>query len=139
MLDASEVTGEFLADDQIPDSLLPILKHLFKVQWPLLQDISDRLNQWLGQQAIVDKQDLAIPRRLGMHTMTIGAIEEQRLVLPYSLWMMQRPLDYYQGLEPSQQQSIEDLLIQLDAQQALQFKLKNRVTRINNQFVIDAI
>jgi len=137
MQDASNVQGDFLADDAIPDSLLPILRHLFKHQWPMLQHTSERLSEWADQQDESDGQEAAIPRRLGMQPFTIGEIEEQRLVMPYSLWMMQRPLDFYQSLETEQQQSMSELLSQLDAKQALDFTLKSRVTRHNNQFVVE--
>jgi len=137
MQDASQVEGKFLADDKIPATLLPILKHLFKHQWPILQDTSERLTEWVTQQDADENQWLPIPRKLGMHLFTIGEIKEQRLVMPYGLWMMQRPLDFYQSLDQEQQQSMSELLSQLEAKQALDFKLKNRVTRHKNQFVIE--
>jgi len=137
MKDGSQVEGEFLADDEIPETLLPILKHLFDFQWPILQDTSKRLTKW-HQDKMNDSnpRSVEVPRRLGMHSFKIGAVEEQRLVLPYSLWMMQRPLDYYQSLSVAEKETLESLLQSVNGLSGMQFQHKTSIYRKNNQFVI---
>jgi glutathione S-transferase len=138
MKDASEVKGDFLENDEIPETLFPILKHLFKCQWPVLKDTSERLTKWFkenGDSAVMTD----VPRRLGMHLFKVGNVEEERLVLPYSLWMMQRPLNYYQSLSTEEQKTLEPLLQQVDGVCEMQFSHETNISRVNNQFVIKAV
>lgn len=135
MKDASTIEGEFLADDEIPETLFPILKHCFKVQWPALEDTAERLLKWYEENG-VSSETVEVPRRLGLHTFKIGKEEAQRLVLPYSLWMMQRPLNYYRSLPVNEQEMLGSLLETIGGLSCLQFESKIQVSRVENQFVI---
>ncbi len=137
MLDSSAISGEFLADDEIPETLLPILQNLFAEQWPVLEDTANKLAAWYkNTDHSSAERPIEIPRRLGMHTAIIAGTEEQRMVLPYSQWMMQRPLHYYQNLSDSDRAAIVPLLKQVNGLPALEFKIDAEVTRVNNKFVI---
>ncbi len=61
---------------------------------------------------------------------------QERLVLPYSLWMMQRPLDFYQSLSENDQQSLQPLLQKIDGTTAMEFKNDVQIARVKNQFII---
>lgn len=134
--DASAVEGAFLADDEIPDTLLPILSRLFESQWPVLEDTAEKLSQWYEKQD-KSEQPIEIPRRLGMHDFTVQEITEQRAVLPYSQWMMQRPLDLYQSLSTENKQDMQPFLESINGSQAMNFVIKTKVSRINNKFMIE--
>lgn len=138
MQDASKVEGEFLGDDEIPETLTPILSHLFDVLWPILEDTANRLSEWYSRETndIHLDQPTIIPRRLGEHTFVIDGVEAKRLVLPYSQWMMQRPLNFYHSLSSDEKKQMEPFLKNINGLYAMRFNLKNQVTRINNRFVI---
>ena len=138
MKDASAVEGEFLADDEIPETLFPILTNLFDLQWPVLEDMANKLAEWYSRETndIHLEQPREIPRRLGTHEFNIGGVKEQRLVLPYSQWMMQRPLNLYHSLSSKEKKEMEPLLKQINGLYAMRFNLETQVTRINNKFVI---
>ncbi len=40
-----------------------------------------------------------VPRFLGMHEVKIAGVPVQRIVIPYSLWIFQRPLNFWRSLE----------------------------------------
>jgi glutathione S-transferase len=136
MKDASSIKGEFLPDDEIPETLLPILTHLFTNQWPVLEDTANRLSKWYEEQG-KSELPIEIPRRLGMHTFSFKGIAEERMVLPYSQWMMQRPLYFYQSLSSQEKNNLEPFLNQIKGLSALSFPIKTKVTRINNKFMIN--
>ncbi|MFT5452389.1 MAG: glutathione S-transferase [Enterobacterales bacterium] len=133
--DASLVEGEFLKNDEIPETLLPLLNNLFDLQWPVLADTADKLHDWTTKQSGVEP--LACPRRLGMHEFNFLGIQEQRMVLPHSQWMMQRPLDYYQSLSSQNRSGMEAFLLSVNGLDALQSVLKTEVNRNNNKFVVN--
>ncbi len=128
-------SGNFIEDDIIPETLNGILKDQFQHQWPVLEETELHLSRWYEQQP--DKsQPLEIPRRLGMHSFKFDGITEQRFILPYSLWMMQRPLDFYQSLNNEQKAEVDPFLKSLGIYGAMQFKLKYPIVKINNRFML---
>jgi glutathione S-transferase len=138
MKNASSVEGDFLADDEIPETLFPILKHLFEAQWPILEDTATRLDEWYSRETndIQLQNPVVIPRRLGEHQFIINGIEEQRLVLPYSLWMMQRPLNLYHAFSSMEKKELEPFLKEINGLYAMRFDWRSKLSRIDNQFVI---
>jgi len=139
MKDASSVQGEFLENDKIPETLIPILTNLFDVQWPVLEDTANELSTWYAKetQHYHQQQPTEIPRKLGTHQFTIGDVKEQRSRLPYAQWMMQRPLNLYHSFSAKEQQEIEPLLKKINGLSAMSFDIENQVTRLNNKFVIE--
>ena len=138
MGNAAEVEGEFVQNDEIPATLIPILKNLFDVQWPILEDTANKLAEWYTRETndIHLNQPIEIPRRLGMHQFAIGDVREQRLVLPYSQWMMQRPLNLYHSLSSDEKKDMEPFLKQINGLYAMRFNLDVQVSKVDNKFVI---
>ena len=138
MKDASNIDGELLPNDEIPETLFPILKNLFEFQWPVLEDTSSKLSEWYAKETnnISTEHSVEVPRRLGMHQFKIGDVEEQRTVMPFSQWMMQRPLNYYSSLTPDEKKLVDPLLKEVNGLYAMRFKIENQVMRENNKIVI---
>jgi len=100
---ATRDEGRVLADDRIPDTLLPILDVFFEEMWPVLESSMRVLGQYLasGQHPagtpLPGKSFGATPgceAQLGdgalTHEFEIGGVRERRMVLPYQVWMLQR-------------------------------------------------
>lgn len=93
----------WLPDDQVPDTLLPLLSLMFRDHLPVIRDTDRLLSKWirdkreeLGTSA---GEPVHISRAIGMHTFHIGSdVEEKRIVFPYCLWMFQRAHDLYSKL-----------------------------------------
>lgn len=106
MVDVKEaLSGEFLPDDEIPETLLPVLSRMMTEQMPFLQKTAEMFNQW-----VQENPGEKIPRAVGMAPFTIEGIEGQRMAPPFSLWMLQRPWDYYKGLNEAARDSVNQLL-----------------------------
>jgi len=141
MSNAGDVEGDFVENDEIPETLIPILSDLFDVQWPVLEDTAKKLSEWYARETndIHLDQPIRIPRRLGMHQFMIGEVREQRMILPYSLWMMQRPLNLYHSLSSDEKKDLEPLLKRVNGLYAMRFNLDMQVSRIDNQFVVQSL
>jgi len=133
MIEPTDDYDEWLADDEIPETLTPIFERMFREHWPVLTETATRLGQW-----VENNEGVAIPRNIGEHRFSIGGIEETRAVLPGSLWKMQRPLDYYESLPGDARMMADGLLEQVGGLAALQFQLPARVTRVNNKLTLES-
>ncbi len=131
MNESGQDAGTFLPGDAVPETLFPILAHLFAEQWPLLQDTSTRLAAWRGEHP----EKTRISRVIGEHTFRIGDVEERRLVFPYAQWMMQRPLDHYASLDVDEKASVDALLKKVGGLEAMQWQVPARVRREKNRLV----
>ncbi len=119
--------GEWLANDEVPDTLLPILKRMADEHLPVLLDTDKQLDEW--RKANPEKEE--IDRFIGNHKFSVEGVEAERLVLPYCIWMLQRPVDYYQSLTDTS--DIDKLLLECGFGDALSQGLSNRLGRTNNR------
>lgn len=98
--------GDFLPDDAVPDTLLPIIKRMFDEQVPVLMETARQLEEWIT----ANPDATEIPRAIGKLRYRLGDMEEERLVFPYSLWMWQRVHHFYSGLNAAELRSIVSVL-----------------------------
>jgi glutathione S-transferase len=124
------LAGEFLEDDAIPETLLPVLRRMMAEQMPHLQAVAKMYADWANANLGAD-----VPRALGMARYCIEGIDGERFASTFSLWMLQRPLDFYRSLHGSDSQSVEALLEQIDGEALRNFELPSRVAFKNHRIV----
>ncbi|GMR17095.1 MAG: hypothetical protein BMS9Abin32_151 [Gammaproteobacteria bacterium] len=107
--------GDFLAGDQVPETLYPLLRRMFDEQLPVLVDTLRRVGQWSAEHADAS----GIPRFIGKHEFSIGGKTAQRYVMPFAQWMLQRPLRHYQSLATAEKARIDPLLEDLGGLEGL--------------------
>ena len=115
MQNPQPLSGDFLADDQIPDTLMPILARQFREQFPVLQTTVQRVGEW----AVTHPERKYPPRTLGKHRYTLEGHSAERMVQPYVQWMLQRPLQHYQTLIPEQKAHADHWLAPIGGVEAL--------------------
>ena len=126
-------TGEYLANDTIPDTLKLILLQQFKEFWPV--QINSVL---LNQKWIEENPDKAfLPRIVGYQDFTIGDVTEERAVSSFSQWKVQRVVDLYNNFNSDEQSTVREWLADLDGHSYFEVEFKHRVTRKNNRLVVD--
>ena len=128
MMDQQNQDGKFLKDDQIPDTLLPILKRMVDEQLPVLIDTDKQLSQWRKS-----NPDSSIPRSIGNHQFKVEGVTGERTIIPYALWMFKRPVDYYQSLGEDGKSEVKELISNLGLIDALGNGLENNLIRVNNK------
>jgi glutathione S-transferase len=133
MMHPVALAGDFLADDRIPESLLPVLQTQCTEQLPDVLDVIAHNEAWLDA-----NPGGSIPRALGMHTFTTGGCEGKRYIHSYAQWMFQRALDHYRALSGEDRARADALLQAVGGYDAFQVELKYHVARQPGQLELVA-
>jgi glutathione S-transferase len=123
----------FLADDEIPETLLPILARMFKEQFPVLQQTVAALSEWLD----AHPEGRKVPRGLGPLAFQLGEAKAERTMMSYQQWQLQRPLGLYQSLEGEAKTRADALLEKVGGLEPMQLELKHRLTRKRFRVVVE--
>ena len=99
------LSGDFLPDDEVPSTLMPVLERMMSEQMPFLQITAEMLSDWATA-----NPDGELPRSVGMAEFTVEGVSGQRIAPPFSLWMLQRALEYYRGLEGAEKSVADEFL-----------------------------
>ncbi len=116
--------------DEIPKTLLPVLRRMLKEHVPVILDTNKQLAVWRNK-----NPNISIPRYIGEHSFSIEGVSGLRKIFPYLMWMWQRPVDYYQSLSSEEKQKIQTQVSELGFLEALNAPIQNRLTRKNNQLI----
>ncbi|MDX1634259.1 MAG: glutathione S-transferase family protein [Marinobacter sp.] len=122
--------GDWLPEDEVPETLLPLLQRQFSEQFPVLRETVAAVARWVDEHP-----GERLPRRLGRHSFRIGSVQGSRELMPYPQWMLQRALDVYQGLPDDQRAAVDQLLSRCGGQDAMQMRIPRRVERVANRLV----
>src|SRR5262249_19592287 len=79
----------FLPRDALPPSLRGILELIGRDAGPVILDTVRDFERWADEQA----PEYEPPRVTGFHNTRLRGVEVSRYTSPYTLWMLQRPLD----------------------------------------------
>lgn len=116
--------GAFLENDAIPATLLPVLARMMREQLPVLVDTAAHLRRFLAEHP-----GEPIKRALGKHAFTLEGARGERIVRPYSLWMMQRARDAYAALQGAERAAAERLLSAVGGEAFRDFEDPPRLAR----------
>lgn len=119
--------GEFLARDEVPETVMPVLQRMMREMIPSLVSTAHHLARWAAENPGVQE----VPRALGKHAFTLENVTEERAIFPFELWMLQRPLDFMAALEADEKLRAADLLAQAGGETLLEFPSFPRLTRRN--------
>lgn len=123
MVDVKEpLSGEFLANDEIPETLLPVLARMMSEQVPYLEKVSTMLGEWHNANPGAD-----LPRAIGMADFSIEGVGGQRIAVPFSLWMLGRGLDYLASLQGDNRAACEAMLRSCGGEAMIDFELPVRL------------
>jgi len=125
-----------LARDQIPATLTPVFQAMAREFVPLLEGIHEQVRAKLADWP----PGQLLPRRLDDVEVPMGAGRFRRAALPYSLWMAQRTLDIYRGMNPVEQQQVGGWLASIGGEQLLALdipRLRLHGVRVAEQIAAD--
>ena len=129
--DTSAVTDPLEVADEIPASLMPVLSRFANEQLPVLVDTARVLDD---QAAGIGKEE--VPRFLGTHQVKVAGVPAERIVIPYSLWMFQRPLDFLRSLKGEERIQADRLLELIGAGSLFDLQQKVHLKRENNRLYL---
>ncbi len=134
MNEVEPTIGGWLPDDNIPDTLLPVLRRMFAEQGPVLIDTVAQVERWLAD----NPEAARLPRVIGRHQFTLGGVDDSRAVFPYPQWMLQRSLDDHARLDGDARRRADALLASTGGTALMQVAICRRVARWNHRLVRDA-
>ena len=135
-LDKPEFCGlpdETVAGDEIPDTLMPVLKLVARDHAPEVTALVDFVNEHLrsepeaGSPVITD----ATRRVLGRITIPVGDIEVPVGARHFTLWMLQRVHNAYDQLNDSEKNEVDALLEATGLQAYVHHRPTRRIKRVN--------
>lgn len=109
------LSGDFLPDDEIPSTLLPLLGRMFREQAPVMQGTVKAVTRWCAEHP--DQRHP--PRVIGRQDFDLEGASSNRAIQPYSQWMFQRPVFFLQQLDAAGRASVDPLLRQVGGLAAL--------------------
>jgi len=100
----SEEAGKTIADDEIPDTLLPLIQVFFDEMWPMLKSNIAAVEAYIQSDACAENAPLphksfyspvefkSLQSGEGPLTLEfeIGGVKEKRMASPYQVWMLHR-------------------------------------------------
>ena len=81
--------GEYLPDDEIPETLDTLLRTMVSDQWPYLTEVLRAVDAWCTEHPEAER----IPRALGDTDFEIGGRQGRRRLITFHAWKAQRVFD----------------------------------------------
>ena len=120
----------YLADDEIPDTLIAVLKVLSQDLVPETRAAAGFINHWLAENQ--PEPGTPIERMLGMAEFSVCGHTMSAVAQPYRFYMLQQVQDAYAGLEPAGQQAVDAMLNACGLQEMLTIQLDRQLGRADN-------
>ena len=131
--------NDFLADDGIPDTLIPILEILAEDFVPETLAAADLINNWLAEHqpepGVVAVGRLA--EALGTADFTVRGDTITALAQPHRFYLLQRVQDIFAALAQEEQVGVAEILSDAGMSAVLSTVLVRRIVRSNNLEVWD--
>lgn len=132
MLTVKAGPEELLPNDEVPPTLLPLLKRQMTEQLPVLMDSVAVLKEW----AMAQPRGARIKRSLGTHEFTIGGRRGERNVISFSLSRLQRVQDHYRTLTGGDRERSDRFLEAVGGRGLTHLQLPVRLDRRDYRLVI---
>lgn len=134
-------TGEFLEldncyldDDEIPNTLVEVLKHIAKDFVPETKAACSAINKWLREQNNLASNTPA-ERGIGMSTFIAEGESITALAQPYRFYLLKRVQELYLSLEPRELANMDRLLDACGMREIMQLRLDREIGRLDNREV----
>jgi glutathione S-transferase len=121
-------SGDFVADDVVPESLVPLLARMFREQVPVLSSTQKALAALPAE-----AQGRPLPRALGKHAFRLGEAVTERAIYTFNLWRWQRAADQFQQLSTADKARAAELVRTAEGPEWVTLPATPRLARENNQ------
>ena len=104
--------GQFVENDEVPETLKPLFTSIFTEFFPLLDGIAKNIGDHVAKNH--KKSGDKLPRLVGDAASTMDGQAFSRGAVPYTLWMMQRVQNIFNALPDADQDAIKQWLRDYD-------------------------
>ncbi|MEL7232444.1 MAG: glutathione S-transferase domain-containing protein, partial [Pseudomonadota bacterium] len=119
--------GDLIGDDDIPTTLLPILKVQMQEQVPTLEKTNALFAEWTKTASSGD----ALPRGLDIIDFQTGGVSGKCMARTFPLWRLQAALDVMSAMSEADHARTAAFLRAIDGEALLDFKPAARLARVN--------
>ncbi len=127
--------GAFLADDEIPETLKPVLKLLSEDFVPETMAAAECINKWLEKSN--PQPGTPVERGVGLGEFEFRGVKIQALAQPYRFFLLTRMQKAFAGLDKTGQETVRALFDELDLTQLLSININRAVMRHDHLEVWD--
>lgn len=127
----AEKTPEYLADDEVPETLIAALKHFAIDFVPESRAACDCINQWLADNPDVPP-NTEVERHLGLCKFEVMGRTISAAAQPFRFYVLKRVQDEFESLGDEDRLAIAELLEQCDMAEVLDMKLTREIGRHQN-------
>ncbi len=121
----------YLEGDEVPDTLIEVLKHFAIDYVPETRAACQAINDWLRENPELATGTVA-ERGIGMGNFEIQGIPLSTMAQPFRFYVLKRVQDEFEALGEQDRQDIADLLTACDMSEVLDLKLTRDMGRANN-------
>jgi hypothetical protein len=121
----------WLVDDELPETLGPVLRTMAEAV-PMVVASVDATDAWAAEQA---KAGEPVPAATGLRQSLYRDVTLSAAARPYTLWMVQRPLDAYRSLGGAERARVDAALAGTGWEEILALRPRHRVGKRNYQVV----
>ena len=121
----------YLANDEIPDTLVAVLKHLAIDYVPETRAACECINAWLAEHDGMPAGTTAA-RGVGDASFDLRGIPITAMAQPFRFHVLKRVQDEFEALPGPQRSDVRKLLDACDMVAVLDFKLSRGIGRANN-------
>jgi hypothetical protein len=130
-----DMEAELIADDQIPETLIPVLEIIAKDYLPELKSLCDFTHGYLKENPDINTGDAVTSkekgRNLGGFRTQIRGQDFDLMARHYSIWMLQRLTDDIDTLTDTDNKDIQNLFNQTGLNDLISLKIGRRIKREN--------
>ena len=129
-----EAGTDFLADDEVPDSLLAVLKVIAEDFVPETRAAADRINAWLAEKKPESGAPAALrlSEGIGSAEFSVRGQAVSAVAQPYRFFLLQRVQDGCAGLEADARIRVETMLEACGMADILSIRLDRKLGRADN-------
>lgn len=125
--------GDFLPDDQVPESLDPIFRTIFAEQMAYVSRLVEAIDAYCEAHPDAKR----VPRALGDAEYTVGGVTGRRKLITFTQWMVQRPMDAYADSLGDARARVDRWLERVDGLDAMQRGVAHRLARRDYREVLE--
>ena len=140
MAEWPDMPREYLPNDEIPETLFPMLELIAKDYMPELESILNFMDGWVKSHPDFPAGEPINPAGvvvmgafspLGQHTVVMRGVSITQNVRYYSQWMYQRIVDHLASLSEEELVDVNKVLAPTGLQRYLQMPIPRRMERLN--------
>ncbi|MEO1027796.1 MAG: glutathione S-transferase family protein [Pseudomonadota bacterium] len=130
LVEFTDKSETYLADDQIPDTLIDLLRAMAEDFVPETLAAADCINAWLADQSEITGTECA--RGVGFASFEVRGTQVSALAQPYRFYLLKRAQDEYAAMDETNRAEVDALLQSCGMTPLLEAKLNRDIGRDNN-------